>query len=270
MTMAMLEFEPELRLISFAIMLAMMFWLQSIWPVRGDGHPRRRQLVNAGLALFNTLTLRLVFPVLAVALSIAIHERQGGLFGALDWSVWIAVPLAMLLLELAIYWQHRLMHAVPLLWRIHRVHHLDTGFDVTTGVRFHPLEIALSMGIKLALIALLGPHPIAVLLFEIVLAVGALWTHTDFALPQRLDDRVRRLFVTPSMHRIHHSNRQLETDSNYGFHLAIWDRLFGSYTERPKKTEREMSIGLDDFGAPKDQTFWALMLNPFRTTSKDS
>lgn len=260
--------EPLLRLISFAAVLALMLLAQWRWPVRGDGRPARRQAVNLALALINTLILRLAFPLLAVGLAVVVYDGDGGLFGLLDWPAWISIPLAMLLLELIVYWQHRLMHTMPLLWRMHRIHHIDTGFDVTTGVRFHPLEIALSMAIKLAAIWLLGPHPLAVVLFEVLLAIGALWTHTDTALPGPLDRRLRWLFVTPSMHRIHHSTWQPETDSNYGFHLSIWDRLFGSYTEAPKDNERTMAIGLDEFRGEADLSLRGLLTNPLRNVRR--
>jgi len=262
--MFLLNNEPLFRLSAFAGMLLLMIAIQHFWPRRGDGRPARRQAVNLALAVLNTLILRLAFPVLAVALAVIVHDRQGGLFGWLAWPAWLTIPLAMLMLELIIYWQHRLMHTLPWLWRLHRIHHTDTGFDVTTGFRFHPFEISLSMGIKLGVIWLLGPHPIAVLLFEVLLATGALWTHTDTALPRRLDRALRWLFVTPSMHRIHHSSWQPETDSNYGFHLSIWDRLFSSYTDTPKENERTMVIGLDEFRNEADLSLRSLLANPFR------
>jgi sterol desaturase/sphingolipid hydroxylase (fatty acid hydroxylase superfamily) len=254
--------EAFIRLGAFGALLAVLLAAQWRWPARGDGRPGRRQLVNVGLVLISSLLLRVGFPVLAVGWAVAI--QGGGLFGQLGWPAWLSIPAAVLLLDLAIYWQHRLMHAWPLLWRLHRVHHCDTGFDVTTGVRFHPLEIALSMGIKLGLITLLGPHPTAVLAFELLLSLGALFTHTDIALPRALDRRLRWLFVTPSMHRIHHSTRRVETDSNYGFHLSVWDRLFGSYTAQPAEDERRMPIGLESWREPRDQALVSLLLNPFR------
>jgi sterol desaturase/sphingolipid hydroxylase (fatty acid hydroxylase superfamily) len=260
-----LTHEPFIRLTAFVAVLVLLFLAQRHWPARGDGRWSRRQAVNLALVIFNTLTLRLFFPVLAVAFAIVVHEAGGGLFGWLDWPVWWSILAAVLIFDVAIYWQHRLMHAVPLLWRMHRVHHADIGFDVTTGVRFHPLEIALSMGVKLGLIWLLGPHPLAVLIFELLLATGALFTHADFALPKNLDRRMRWLIVTPSMHRIHHSTWQPETDSNYGFHLSVWDRLFGSYTTEPREDERRMPIGLNEYQDPRDQHLLALLLNPFRT-----
>ena len=256
--------EPTIRLAAFLGVLTLVFAAQQLWPARGDGRWSKRQAVNIGLVVFNTAVLRLLFPLLAVGLAVIIHDAGGGLFGWLDWPLWISIPLAVILLDAAIYWQHRLMHQIPLLWRLHRVHHADLGFDATTGVRFHPLEIALSMLIKLGLIWLLGPHPVAVLVFEILLAAGALFTHADFALPRKLDKRLRWLVVTPSMHRIHHSTWQPETDSNYGFHLSIWDRLFGSYTVDPREDERHMAVGLESFREQRDQGLIALLINPFR------
>ncbi|HUG98800.1 MAG TPA: sterol desaturase family protein [Gammaproteobacteria bacterium] len=254
--------EQTVRLGAFFGVLLVLLAAQRRWPARGDGRPARRQLVNFGLVLVDTALLRVGFPVLAVAWSVTMHG--GGLFGWLDWPAWLAIPVAVLLLDVAIYWQHRLLHMWPLLWRLHRVHHCDPSFDVTTGVRFHPLEIALSMGIKLGLIMLLGPHPAAVLAFEVLLSAGSLFTHTDIALPRQLDRRLRWLIVTPSMHRIHHSIRRVETDSNYGFHLSVWDRLFGSYTAEPAGDERSMPIGLEDWREPREQTLVSLLLNPFR------
>lgn len=256
--------EALIRLGGFLAIIALLVAVQARFPARGDGRPARRQLVNLGLVALDTLMLRLAFPVLAVGWAVIWHERGGGLFGLLDWPLWITIPITLLVLDAAIYWQHRLFHLVPVFWRFHRVHHADTGFDVTTGVRFHPVEIAVSMAIKLGLVTALGPHPGAVLAFEVILSLGSLYTHSDFAFPARLDRRLRWLFVTPSMHRIHHSTWRPETDSNYGFHLSIWDRLFGSYTPAPREDERGMPIGLQYFRAPSDQTLWALLANPFR------
>ncbi|MEE4329719.1 MAG: sterol desaturase family protein [Wenzhouxiangella sp.] len=263
--MDLLAHEPTIRLAAFIGALAALVLIQARWPKRGDGRPAARQVINGSLVVFNTLVLRFAFPVLAVGFAVIINDADGGLFGWLDWPLWVAIPFAIVLFDLAIYWQHRLLHRIPLLWRLHRVHHCDTGFDVTTGFRFHPLEIALSMGIKLGLVWLLGPHPVAVLLFELLLATGALFTHSDFALPERWDRRLRWLVVTPSMHRIHHSTWRPETDSNYGFHLSCWDRLFGSYRRQPRVAEAEMAIGLDEFRDPDEQGLWSLLLNPFRS-----
>ena len=255
--------EGVVRLTAFLTTLALMLTWQTLRPLRGDGRPARRQAINAALVLIDTLMLRLLFPVLAVGLALELQARDIGLFNHLDGPPALTIPLAVLVLDMAIYWQHRLMHRLPLLWRLHRVHHSDTGFDVSTGVRFHPIEIALSMVIKLALVWLLGPDPAAVVIFELALSLGSLCTHTDAALPPALDRRLRWLLVTPSMHRIHHSLLRQETDSNYGFHLSIWDRLFGSYRARPLGQEANMAIGLEQFRRPDQQSLSALLRQPF-------
>jgi len=254
--------EPLIRLTIFLATLTALLLVQRLWPARGDGRWGRRQLTNAALVAIDTLILRLAFPVLAVALAVQVHG--GGLYGWLGWPTWLEILTAVLVLDVAIYWQHRLMHLVPLLWRMHRVHHADTAFDVTTGVRFHPFETTLSMGVKLGLVWLLAPHPAAVLVFEILLSAGSLFTHADFRFPAGLDRRLRWLIVTPSMHRIHHSTWRPETDSNYGFHLSVWDRVFGSYTPAPREDERHMPIGLERFRSRREQTLPSLLLNPFR------
>lgn len=260
----LLENEAAIRLGGFAAALAVLGLLQWRFSLRGDHRQARRQATNIALVVVDTLMLRLAFPVLAVGFAATVHASGAGLFGALAAPFWMEFTLAVLVLDLAIYWQHRLFHMIPWFWRFHRVHHADRGFDLTTGVRFHPLEIALSMLIKFGFIWLIGAHPAAVLVFEIVLNLGSLWTHTDLALPARVDRRLRWLVVTPSMHRIHHSTLRDETDSNFGFHLSIWDRLFASYTANPKRPEKTMPIGLDQYRGDDDQTLAALLLNPFR------
>jgi len=264
----LLAHETAFRLGGFFAALVLLGWLQWRFSLRGDSRPARRQLTNIALVVIDTLVLRLAFPVLAVAFAASMHASGAGLLGAVEAPFWLEFALAVLALDLAIYWQHRLFHKIPVFWRFHRVHHADRAFDLTTGVRFHPLEIALSMLIKLGVIGLVGAHPAAVLVFELVLNLGSLWTHTDVALPSRLDRWLRRLVVTPSMHRIHHSTLRQETDSNYGFHLSIWDRLFGSYKRNPKRPEKTMPIGLDEFPRPEDQTLTALLLNPFRNNGR--
>ncbi len=262
----LLAIEGPLRLLAFVLVGVLLWALQRRFALRGDGAKGRRLLRNLGLVAVGSLLLRLAFPLLAVALAMAVAARGGGLFGWLAWPGWLEFGLAVLLLDLAIYWQHRLFHRIPLFWRLHRVHHSDIQFDVSTGVRFHPLELGASMLIKLGLVVALGPHPLAVLAFEVLLSLGSLFTHSDFALPERLDRRLRRLLVTPSMHRIHHSTWRVETDSNYGFHLSIWDHLFGSYRAAPREPERSMPIGLEQFRAPAEQGLLQLLLQPLRST----
>lgn len=260
----LVQHEAALRLFAFAGALALLALAERLWPARGDARAARRQAVNLGLVAIDTALLRLLFPLLAVGMALRMQGQDAGLFNRLDWPAWLALPLAVLALDLAIYWQHRLLHAVPLLWRLHRVHHSDLAFDVTTGVRFHPLEIALSMAVKLGLVFLLGPDPRAVIAFELLLSLGSLITHTDIALPPRLDGVLRWALVTPSMHRIHHSVRREETDSNYGFHLSVWDRLFGSYRAAPADPERRMPIGLGQFRSTAEQGLWAMLKQPLR------
>lgn len=256
--------EGPLRLGAFAGVLALLLALQWLRPLRGDGRGQRRQATNLLLIALDTVLLRLAFPVLAVGLALQLEGQGIGLLQRLGLPFWLDCLIAVLLLDLAIYWQHRLMHVLPLLWRLHRVHHSDTGFDVTTGLRFHPFEMALSLVYKLMLVAVLGAPALAVLVFELLLSVGALFTHADFALPPTLDRRLRWLLVTPSMHRIHHSTWQPETDSNYGFHLSLWDRLFGSYRDAPRASEASMPIGLEYFRTRQDQALPSLLLQPFR------
>ena len=259
-----LEHETALRLGSFILVLAVLAIAERAWPARGDARPARRQLSNLALMTINTALLRLAFPLLAVALALSVHARGGGLFGLLQLPPWLEVVAAVLLLDAAIYWQHRLMHVIPLLWRMHRVHHTDTAFDVTLGVRFHPLEIVLSMAVKLGAVWLLGPPAVAVVVFEILLAAASLFTHADFAFPTRWERAIRALVVTPSMHRVHHSVLRVETDSNYGFLLSTWDRLFRSYRRQPSRPERSMPIGLSPWRTPALLTLGALLLQPFR------
>lgn len=258
----LLSNEPQIRLAIFLAVFALLILAQRLRPLRTVPGGWRRSVTNLTLVFIDTAILRVAFPVLAFDLALDIERSGRGLLNGL--TAWAGIAAGVILLDLAIYWQHRLMHAVPLLWRMHRVHHADTGFDVTTAVRFHPLEIAFSMAIKLGLIALLGIPALAVLIFEIALSAGALFTHANIRLPARFEYWLRWIFVTPDMHRIHHSVYPDETDSNFGFHLSLWDRLFASYREAPRDGQAAMTIGLEEFREPRDQSLTALLLNPFR------
>lgn len=253
--------EAWIRFGSFAIVLALCAAAERTWPVRGDARPAGRQITNLALVVANTVFLRVAFPLLAVDLAL----RGGGLLGGVAWPPVVELVIGVLAFDLAIYWQHRLMHRVPLLWRLHRVHHTDLAFDVTTGVRFHPLEIALSMGIKLGLVALLGPPAAAVVLFEVLLSAGSLFTHIDAALPGAVERVARAAVITPSLHRIHHSVRRDETDSNYGFTTSLWDRLFRSLRARPRDPERTMPIGLPGWRDAAALGLGSLLVQPFRS-----
>lgn len=257
-----LAYEPILRVAAFLGVLAVMMVWELASPLRRQEVPRViRWTNNLGLVVVDTTILRLAFPMLAVGL--ATQVQGGGLFGLLAPPGWVAVPLGLLLLDLAIYLQHRVFHAVPWLWRLHRMHHADPDFDTTTALRFHPVEIVLSMAIKLAIVALLGLPPIAVVVFEVVLNATALFNHGNVALPGWLEPLARRMIVTPEMHRIHHSTDPVETNSNYGFNLPWWDRLFGTYRAAPRLGAR-MVTGLTEFRSPRDQWIDRLILQPLR------
>lgn len=256
--------EAGLRLGGFALLLLLLALAERLWPARNDARPAPRQLSNLALVAIDTALLRLAFPLLAVALAMQVNARDGGWFGAIAWPIWLEVAVAVLIFDMAIYWQHRLLHLIPPLWRLHRVHHSDIAFDVTTGVRFHPFEVGLSMLIKLGMVASLGPHPAAVVIFELLLSSASLFTHADFAFPPRIERVLRVVLVTPSMHRTHHSMRREETDSNYGFLLSCWDRMFGSYRARSAEPECSMPIGLPPWRDVGTLGLIALLMQPFR------
>ena len=193
-------------------------------------------------------------PTTAVGLALVAEARGWGLVHALGLPMWASVPLAVVALDLAIYLQHVLFHAVPALWRLHRVHHADLEIDVTTGARFHPIEILLSMGIKLGVVAALGAPAVAVLLFEVLLNATSMFNHSNVRMPLRLDRVLRWVVVTPDMHRVHHSIAARETNSNFGFNLPWWDRLFGTYRDQPAAGHEAMTIGIEQFRAPARAT----------------
>jgi sterol desaturase/sphingolipid hydroxylase (fatty acid hydroxylase superfamily) len=221
----------------------------------------RRWPANAGLVLVDTLLARVLLPAGAVGAALWAQSRGLGLFNAVAWPAWLEFALALLLLDLAIYWQHRLLHVLSWLWPLHRVHHTDATLDATSALRFHPLEILLSLAFKLALAVTLGIAPLAMLVFEILLSSFALVTHANLALPPRLDRMVRWLLVTPTMHRIHHSVRGEEQRSNYGFNLSLWDRVFGSYAV--DHHDAELRIGVAGVEGDETSRFTALLREPF-------
>lgn len=259
-----LALEQPLRLTAFVSLLLILAAAERIFPRRGDARLAPRQGVNIALMVLNTALLRVLFPVLAVGFAAYVQSHGIGVLPWLALPVWASVLLAVLLLDMAIYWQHRGMHWLPVLWRMHRVHHSDLAFDLSLGVRFHPLEIALSMLLKFAAIAALGASPLAVLCFELALSAGSLFTHADLRLPARFERVLRWLLVTPDMHRIHHSIHRDETNSNFGFSLSLWDRCFGSYRAEPRDGHAEMQIGLAEFRQPGEQSLLRLLRNPFR------
>ncbi len=240
--------EAVLRLVCFAaIFVVMMLW-ELLAPRRPLSISKRQRWThNIGLLLLNSLVLRLLFPAAAVGFAWSAANLNLGLFNWLALPYWLEVLLAVLLLDLAIYLQHLLMHRLPLLWKLHRVHHADLDIDMTTGSRFHTLEIVVSMLIKWLVIFLLGPALLAVLIFETLLSGMAVFNHANVRLPLKLDRILRGLLVTPDMHRVHHSILRNETNSNYGFNLSIWDRLFRTYIDQPEKGHNAMTIGIPEF-----------------------
>jgi sterol desaturase/sphingolipid hydroxylase (fatty acid hydroxylase superfamily) len=240
-----LAHEPAIRLAAFFGIFALMAIWEAAAPRRARLHPRRvRWAANLGLVVLNSVVLRLVFPMAAVAFATLAAQRGWGLLNAFAVPHWAAFLLAVVALDFAIYLQHVMFHAVPALWRLHRVHHADPDFDVTTGARFHPIEIVLSMLIKFAVIAVLGAPAAAVLIFEVLLNATAMFNHANVKLPAGVDRILRRFVVTPDMHRIHHSMEVAEANSNFGFNLPWWDRLFGTYRAAAHLPQERMAIGV--------------------------
>lgn len=240
--------ELAIRLSVFVSVLLVMAVAELVAPRRAWLLPRgARWAAHLGLLVTNTLLARLVVPVTAVSAALSAEVVHFGLLHQLNLPAWLNVLLALLLLDLAIYGQHVLFHHVPMFWQLHLVHHADLDFDVTTGLRFHTLEILLSAGIKLVAVVLLGAPGIAVVLFEVILNAGSMFSHSNVRLPDGLDRCLRWFLVTPDMHRVHHSVIREETNSNYGFHLPWWDYLFRTYRSQPQQGHKAMSIGLMEY-----------------------
>lgn len=258
--------EAPLRLgVFFAVLGTMAFWeLQA--PRRVSALPRwQRWPGNLGIVALDTFLVRLLIPVAGAGTATLVAAEGWGLFNQAQIPSWVAVLLSIILLDLAIYGQHVLFHAVPALWRVHRMHHADLDFDVTTGVRFHPVEIVLSMLIKLGVIVLLGVPAMAVVLFEILLNATSMFNHGNVRLPAAVDRVLRLAIVTPDMHRVHHSIKRRETDSNFGFNLSLWDRLFGTYRAQPERGHEGMTLGIPGFRDPRDcATLLGMLAIPFR------
>ncbi|MDH4248797.1 MAG: sterol desaturase family protein [Deltaproteobacteria bacterium] len=264
-----LAHEPQLRLILFAGILSLMALWEVLAPRRVRGQSRwLRWSNNLGLVVLNTLLVRLLIPVLAVEMALRAESAGWGLLNQGGLPYGVGVILAVVALDLVIYLQHVLFHAVPLLWRLHRLHHADTDFDVTTGSRFHPVEILLSMGIKLAAVSALGAPPEAVVLFEILLNGTAMFNHANVRLPLGVDRVLRQWVVTPDMHRVHHSVRPEETNSNFGFNLPWWDRLFGTYRAQPREGHEGMTIGLDILREAREQWLPRLLIQPWQNMGR--
>jgi sterol desaturase/sphingolipid hydroxylase (fatty acid hydroxylase superfamily) len=257
--------EPHIRLAAFGGILTIMALWEVLAPRRDFNVGRsRRWPNNLGIVVLDTVIVRLAFPVTAIGVAVLAEARGWGLFHIVSVPVWAAVPLGVILLDLAIYLQHRLFHAVPPLWRLHRMHHADLGFDVTTGIRFHPVEILLSMAIKLGVIVALGTPAVAVLIFEVLLNATSMFNHGNVRIPAGLERVLRWMVVTPDMHRVHHSTSAPETNSNFGFNLPWWDRLLGTYRDQPALGHEAMVIGIDAFRDQRDLRIDRMLLQPLR------
>ena len=261
----LLNHEPTIRLITFlTVLISMMVWEVAT--------PRRRQEIpkvlrwtnNLSLVVIDTAILRLAFPVLAVGLAGIAKINGWGLFNMIDLPLWVAVIFAIMLLDLATYVQHIVFHAMPGLWRLHRMHRADLEFDATTGLRFHPAEIVLSMTVKLALVLAIGAPAVAVLAFEVILNAASIFNHSNIIMPPAVDRVVRLFLVTPDMHRVHHSIKPRETNANFGFSVPWWDRLFGTYLAQPARGHLEMKIGIEQFRSPRELWLDRMLVQPVR------
>ncbi len=263
----MTEFEEAIRLAAFVAVFAAVALWEALAPRRRRSFERRaRWPHNLGLLLVDVALVRVLAPGAAIAVAMTAAGSGWGLLNALALPGWAAIAAGIALLDLAIYFQHVMFHAVPALWRLHRVHHADLDFDVTTGARFHPIEILISTAIKCAAIAALGAPVISVFVFEMLLNATAMFNHANASLSQRLERWLRWLVVTPDMHRVHHSVRYEESSSNFGFNLPWWDRLFGTYRAQPRLGHAAMTIGVDAFRSPEDLRLDRLLVQPLRDT----
>lgn len=259
------DHELALRLGAFGAVLAVLAAWEAFAPRRRQAIARgRRWPANLGVAILSAVAVRLLFPVAAVAVALIAEQRGWGLLGWIDLAPWVEVVIAFVALDLLIYAQHVLFHRLPALWRLHRMHHSDLELDVTTGVRFHPLEIVLSMLIKIGAVALIGAPAAAVLIFEVVLNAASMFNHANIGLGARTEPLLRLMLVTPEMHQVHHSIVRPETDSNFGFCLPWWDRLFGTYRDRPEAGLAAMTIGLAAFRELDELRLDRMLVQPLK------
>jgi len=264
---AVVASEPFLRLgIFLGIFAAMALW-EALAPRRSLRFTRKtRWIPNLALLAIDVAAVRVLAPGAAIAVALAGEAHGWGLLHAIGAPAWLAIPAAVALLDLAIYFQHVMFHAVPTLWRLHRVHHADLDFDVTTGTRFHPVEILISTGVKCAAVAAIGAPALAVLVFEVLLNATAMFNHGNVRIRSGVDRWLRWLVVTPDMHRVHHSVAYEESSSNFGFNAPWWDRLFGTYRAQPAAGHEAMTIGVDAFRSAEDLRLDRLLIQPFLDT----
>ena len=262
--------EGSVRLWFFLVGFSSFFILGLVAPFRAVSKKKMlaRWFNNSILTFFNSFLLKLLMPFTIIFL--AQKFSTFGLLSYLGGSLLVKIILGAIILDFIIYWQHRMFHVVPFFWRLHRVHHTDTEFDVTTALRFHTIEIIISYFIKAAIVITIAVPVEAVIIFEVILNFCAMFNHGNYKLPSFLEKYVRLIIVTPSMHRVHHSVIVNETNSNYGFCLSLWDRLFGSYIDEPKNSPQTMPIGIESYRAASENNLINLLTQPFRAEKKSS
>ncbi len=268
MTEWLLSHEPMSRALAFVLIFIVVASAERLAPRRLLTVTKSiRWTSNIGLVIINTFVVRLLVPLMAAGIALVAENQGWGLLNLLEIPTWAGILLAIVLLDLAIYLQHVVFHFVPILWRLHRMHHADIDIDITTGLRFHPLEILLSMLWKMLVVLALGLPVVGVVLFEIILNATSMFNHANWRLSLGLDRILRWIIVTPDMHRVHHSIYPYETNSNYGFNLPWWDRLFGTYRNQPQDGHEQMTIGLKDFRNERDQRLSALLVQPWKAAT---
>lgn len=263
-----IDHEAHIRGLTFFTLLILFFVLEHLFTLKKSSakinHPQRWKN-NLGLVLFNTMILRFITPLLPVTVSLwKQNHLPSGIFQIIDWPLWVEITIFVILMDLIIYWQHRLFHTIPFFWRFHQVHHLDPHLDTTSGNRFHPIEILISLFIKLFFIVLISPHPVAVIIFETILNGMSLFNHSSLRISPSLDLILRLFLVSPGMHHVHHSSTNQEWNRNFGFNLSWWDKVFKSYQKYPQEGYENYRIGLPGRKNLQDLNFFQLLIYPFK------
>lgn len=266
---SILENESLIRLSVFLGLFTLMAILETVMPRRARSFDRKiRWIGNLGILVLSALLARLILPWVPVGVAIYAQTNSIGLFHYLKFEGIDSLVAGVFVLDFMIYLQHVVMHKTPILWRLHRLHHADLDYDVTTGIRFHPIEIILSLLYKMSIILIFGIDPVSVVIFEVILNGMAMFNHANFKLPLFLDRVLRLVVITPDVHRIHHSSIQAETDSNYGFNICWWDRLFGTFSAQPKLGHEGMEIGLSYYRDESQLKLPQMLTQPFKDKSK--
>jgi sterol desaturase/sphingolipid hydroxylase (fatty acid hydroxylase superfamily) len=267
---SLLDHEPSMRAWAFYGPLFIVLCWEILAPRRLRSRPMlTRWFGNLAVAVLNAVALRWLFPILALGLAVLAQQREWGLFNQLSLSGPVIVGVSVLVLDLVDYLRHRLFHAIPVCWRFHRMHHSDQDVDWSTGLRFHPFEPAVTTIVQLLVVVLVGTPPESVLLFELLVVVTALFQHGNVALPETVDRWLRRILITPDMHRVHHSVIKKETDSNFGVVFPWWDHLLGTYRNQPENGHTQMQVGLTEFSDPRHMELHWMLALPFLTPSNE-